>query len=212
MRSRRSLATLLQDGLSRARRSHRLFWQSDVLRYTTQFLITAYTCNSRLLRFRLFFVALHCCLNEKTTLFPKCANFIRHVFDIRADTNNPHDGFVHFPFKYLTHEGCFGFSDGLVPFGMLPFTAPFPCLLSLFCNRGPSEGELGRSHLPLPSNVAVPKVVAKSHLANFQSYTVQMVNLLIRDSFPPPAWDFSLSPGFAGLERNSFGLGISGAA
>ena len=97
-----------------------------------------------------FFVALHCCVNEKRTLFTKCANFIRHVFDTRADTNNPHDGFVHSPFKCLTHEGWFAFSDGLVPFGMLPCAALFPCLLSLFCNRGPSEGELGRSHLPLP--------------------------------------------------------------
>ena len=54
--------------------------------------------------------------------------------------------------------------------------------------------------------MAVPKVVAKSHLANFQTYTVQMVNLLIRDSFPPPAWDFSLRT----ITRiNVFVLGVS---
>ena len=42
------------------------------------------------------------------------------------------------------------------------------------------------------SNVALPKVVAKSQLANFKTFSVQIVNLLIRDSFPPLAWDFSL--------------------
>ena len=97
-------------------------------------------------------VALHCCLNEKNAHFSQnvqpsfvlCLTFGRMPIIIAQRFR------LLFPFRYLTHEGWFGFSDGLVPFGMLPFTAPFPCLLSLFCNRCPSEGELGRSHLPLP--------------------------------------------------------------
>ena len=41
MRSRRSLAALLEEGPSNVRGSNRLFWQFDVLRYTMQFGITA---------------------------------------------------------------------------------------------------------------------------------------------------------------------------
>ena len=37
-----------------------------------------------------------------------------------------------------------------MPFGTFPFVAPFSSLLSLPCDRGPSEGELSRSRLPLP--------------------------------------------------------------
>ena len=47
MRSRRSFATLPQDGLFHVRRANRLFWQCDVLRFTIQFLISAFYGKSR---------------------------------------------------------------------------------------------------------------------------------------------------------------------
>ena len=48
MCSRRSLATLLQDGPSHVHRSNRSVWQFDVQRYTTRSPITAYKCDGHL--------------------------------------------------------------------------------------------------------------------------------------------------------------------
>ena len=75
---RRSLAALLQDGPSHVRRSNHLFWHCDVLRYTTQYMITAYNCNCCFLGFRVLFrlygLALHCCLNVETPIFRRVCN------------------------------------------------------------------------------------------------------------------------------------------
>ena len=58
----------------------------------------------------------------------------------------------------------------------------------------------------MPYNLVVPRVVAKSHSANFLLLVEWIVNLWIRDFFPPSDWDF-FPARFAGLGKSSFGLG-----
>ena len=87
---------------------------------------------------------------KKRTFSPNRQPSFVYCLTHSGGSQQSNDGFVHFPFKLLKDESWLGVPDGLVPFGTFPFVAPFSSLLSLPCDRGPSEGELSRSRLPLP--------------------------------------------------------------
>ena len=87
---------------------------------------------------------------KKRTLFSKSATFFPFcIWHIRDDANNrltvscsflPENSNAKADLVYLTDR---------VPLGTSFWCTLFPSLLSLLCDRGVSEGELGRSRLPL---------------------------------------------------------------